>query len=92
MNCPVCDYNKYRYVYYTEWGWGTVEQHGYCERCGYTVEQAYSETIVGFTLPARRGWRDRFGKYHEKNIRKRKRMKRKYNIKYSNEDWMLNFI
>ncbi len=40
--CPICGYKKYRYTRYTEMDWGTVEQHGYCERCGYTIEQAYS--------------------------------------------------
>ena len=91
-NCPICNYSKYRYVYYTEEYWGIVEQHGYCKRCGYTIEQAYSGVIEGFTPPSRRGWRDRNGEYHTKNIRQQKRMKRKYNLKYDNNNWMLNFI
>lgn len=92
MNCPVCGYREYKYIQYTEFGWGTVEQHGYCDRCGYTIEQSYSPTIEGFQPPIRRGGRDYKGIYHSKNWRKRVRMKRKYGIKYGNNDWMLALI
>ena len=68
-----------------------IEQHKYCERCGYTVEQAYSQPIVGFELNQTRGCKYN-GKWHGKNTRKRKRMKRKYDIKHTNKDWMLFFI
>jgi hypothetical protein len=90
--CPICEYKKYRYTRYTEMEWGTVEQHGYCERCGYTIEQAYSHPIDGFYPPIRRGGKDYKGVYSPKNWRKRARVKRKYGIKYGNKDWMLMYI
>jgi RNA polymerase subunit RPABC4/transcription elongation factor Spt4 len=49
--CPVCHSSKYKYQYWTEFGWGTVEQHGYCDQCGYIVDQAYSQPISGHELP-----------------------------------------
>ena len=90
--CPVCNSKHYRYVYYAEECYGIVEQHGYCDRCGYTVEQAYSEPFVGFMPAVQRGYHDRLGKWHRKETRKRKRMKRKFNIKYGSKDWMLQFM
>lgn len=89
--CPICGFKKWKYVSYAEECYGTVEQHGYCARCGYTVEQAYSQPIVGFELNQTRGCKYN-GKWHGKNTRKRKRMKRKYDIKHTNKDWMLFFI
>jgi len=89
--CPICGYKKYRYICYTE-DWGTVEQHGYCERCGYTIEQVYSNPIDGFYPPRRRGGKNFKGVYYPKNWRKRARVKRKFGIKYGNKDWMLIYI
>ena len=46
--CPVCGkYNEY--VSFSEWGWGTVEQHYYCSRCTYFVEQVYSPVCEGIS-------------------------------------------
>ncbi len=46
--CPVC--GKYNvYESYSEWGFGIVEQHYYCDRCTYFVEQAYSRVCVGIS-------------------------------------------
>ena len=89
--CPVCNSKDYKYVYYTEEYWGIVEQHGYCERCGYIIEQAYSQPIEGFKLDRKRGYKLK-GKWYAKNTRKRKRMRRKYNIKHTSQDWMLDMI
>lgn len=53
--CPICKSDKWKYVCYTEYGWGIVEQHGYCSHCGYTVEQCYSDTVAGFEPDQKRG-------------------------------------
>ena len=90
--CPICGSKNYKFQFWTEFGWGIVEQHGYCEQCGYTINQAYSDTIDGFTPPIKKGGKGYQGRYIKKNIRKRKRYKRKYNIKYSNDDYVLSFI
>lgn len=39
--CPVCG-APVEIVSYSEEGWGTVETHGYCENCTWTVDQCYS--------------------------------------------------
>ena len=44
--CPVCG-KENEYESYSEWGWGTIEQHYYCPRCTYFVEQCYNDTIDG---------------------------------------------
>lgn len=85
--CPICKSDKWKYRCYTEFGWGIVEQHGYCSHCGYTVEQCYSDTIAGFELDQKRGKKYN-GKWYGKNVRKRKRLKRKFNIKHTNSDWV----
>ena len=91
--CPVCGSSKYRYKSWSEEGWGTVEQHGFCARCGYTIEQAYSQPIVGFQLDRKRGIKNPYdGKYYPNNVRQRKRLRRKYGIKHSSNDRMLEFI
>lgn len=90
--CPICGYKDYKYEAYAEGCYGIVEQHCYCSRCGYTVEQAYSEPICGFNLDTLRGYRDFSGKYHPKNTKMRARLRKKYNIKHSNQDWYLQYI
>ena len=90
--CPVCGFKGYQYVQYSEEYWGVVEQHGYCDRCGYMVEQAYSDSIDGFVPELTRGYKDREGVYHPKNTRKRARIHKKYGIKHSNSDYYLQFI
>ncbi len=91
--CPICGTTKFRSsVYYEEMG--RVEEHTYCEQCGYTVEMAYGPTIVGFRPTVTKGRRNKYdGKFYPKNIRKRARLHRKFNIKRnSNKDRMLLYI
>ena len=91
MNCPICGYDKYKYQSWSEEYWGTVEQHGYCKRCGYIIEQAYSQPVVGFELDNKKG-RKVDGKYYPNNVRQRKRLRRKYGIKHSPQDMWLSLI
>lgn len=80
-NCPICNSVGYRYISFSEGCWGIVERHGFCNRCGYTIEQAYSEPIEGFVLDREKGFKFE-GMWYGKNTRKRKRMRRKYGIKH----------
>lgn len=48
--CPICKTKTFEYCSYSEFGWGTVEQHGSCSRCGFIVEQAYSPTFCCFGI------------------------------------------
>ena len=32
IKCPVCHKNTFEYCSFSEYGWGIVEQHGYCKR------------------------------------------------------------
>ena len=90
MKCPICNSHKFKYEEHSE-SIGTVEQHGYCDTCGYIIEQAYSSVYYGFDFSRRKGYKLN-GKWCGKNIRKRKRMKRKYHIKHTSEDWWLSRI
>lgn len=92
MNCPICGYKDWKHQVYSEECWGVVEEHSYCERCGYTVEMAYSDPITGFSLDRVRGYKDKDGNWRCKNVRKRKRIRRKYGIKHEPTDWILNLI
>ena len=78
--CPICNSKTFEYVSYSEEYWGTVEQHGYCSRCGYRIEQAYSPVYVAF-WDIKRGFKDSLGNYHPKNVKRHKRIRRKLNIK-----------
>lgn len=80
IECPICKSKTFDYVFYSEYGWGTVEQHGYCHRCGYTVEQAYSPVYEAF-LDIKRGFKNPSGKYIKKNVKKHKRIRRKHGVK-----------
>ena len=82
--CPICGYDKFKDEHYAE--------DCYCYRCGYRIEQCYSEPVEGFDLPIRKGYKICDGVYIPKNWRKRKRVKRKYGIKYKNKDWTLKHI
>lgn len=77
--CPICKSKTFNYVSYSEYGWGTVEQHGHCDRCGYVVEQAYSPVHDAF-LDIKRGFKDAYGNYHPKNVKKHRRIRRKRGI------------
>ena len=46
--CPVCG-KQNQYTSYSEWGIGIVEQHYYCDRCTYFVEQCYSPVCDGIS-------------------------------------------
>ena len=78
IECPICHHNTFNYVSYSEYEWGTVEQHGYCDRCGFMVEQAYSSPFVCFS-DRKKGFKDYKGIYHSKNVKKHKRARRKCN-------------
>lgn len=83
MECPVCGNKDYKYESYYEEFQGAMilsEEHGCCERCGYIVDQAYSDPVDGFEPDVRRGHKDCCGNYHPKNTRKRARIRRKNNI------------
>jgi hypothetical protein len=78
--CPICKSKTFNYVSYSEYYWGTVEQHGYCDRCGYVVEQAYSSVYKAF-WDIKHGFRHPSGKYYPKNIKRHKRIRKKLGIK-----------
>jgi hypothetical protein len=92
--CPICG-GMFKIEEYLEDIWGTfeiVERHNSCDRCGYREEQCYSDVFCGFEPPIKKGYRGYKDKYVKKNIRKRKRMKRKYNIKYGDKNWLFYYI
>ena len=80
IKCPICKSKTFEYCSFSEYGFGTVEQHGYCDRCGYIVEQAYSPVYDAF-YDIKKGFKDTFGRYHSKNVRRHRRIRRKLNIK-----------
>ena len=82
-NCPICKYKTFEYCSYSDNYWGaiiTVERHGNCTRCGYRIEQAYSEPLEGI-WDIKKGFKNPFGEYFPKNIKKHKRIRRKLGIK-----------
>lgn len=80
IECPICGSETFEYFSYSEWGWGTVEQHGNCSRCGYIIEQAYSPVSKAF-WDIKKGFKHPENGYQAKNIRKHKRIRRKKNIR-----------
>lgn len=78
--CPICKSKIFEYVSYSEYEWGTVEQHGHCSRCGYTVEQSYSPVYEAF-WDVKRGFKHPSGCYVPKNVKRHKRIRRKLGIK-----------
>lgn len=80
IECPICGSKTFEYFSCSEYGWGTVEQHGYCHRCGYIVEQAYSPVYEAF-WDVKRGFRLPSGEYVPKNVKRHKRIRRKLGIK-----------
>ena len=88
-NCPICESMTYEYCSYSEFGWGIVEQHGFCRRCGYVLEQAYSDAYDCF-LDITKGFKKRDGVYVPKDVRKHKRIRRKLKIKgiKINPEWV----
>ena len=90
MKCPICNSSQYKYEKWSE-DLGTVEQHGYCDTCGYIIEQSYSQVYDGFAITRQKG-RKVNGEWYGKNTRKRKRMRRKYHIRHTPNDWWLSMI
>lgn len=78
--CPICNSDKFKYVSYSEECYGTVEQHGYCDKCGYIIEQTYSPVLEAF-CDIKKGFRNGYGEYVPKNVKKHKRVRRRLNIK-----------
>ena len=80
IECPICHIKTFEYTSFSEDGWGIVEQHGYCDKCGYTVEQAYSPVYEAF-YDIKKGYKDAFGRYHPKNAKRHKRIRRRLDTK-----------
>ena len=80
IKCPICNSKTFEYVSYSEFWIGTVEQHGYCHRCGYVVEQDYSPICKAF-WDVKKGFKHPSGEYVSKNVKKHKRIRRKLNNK-----------
>lgn len=78
--CPICKSKTFDYVSYSEECWGIVEQHGYCSRCGYIIEQVYSPVYEAF-CDVKRGFKHPNGYYVQKNAKRHKRIRRKLSIK-----------
>ena len=56
--CPVCGkYNEY--ISYSEWGFGIVEEHYYCDRCTYFVDKVYSPVYDGISTDCPEEYIDR---------------------------------
>ena len=80
IECPICSSKTFEYISYSEAMWGIVEQHGYCHRCGYVVEQAYSKPLEGF-LDIHKGFKHPAGYYVPRDVERHKRIRRKLSIK-----------
>lgn len=87
IRCPICNSRKYEYEAYYDYG-GIIEEHAYCDRCGYFKSWAYSPIVAGFLPIIHHGYVDSCGIRHNKNSRKRKRMKRKFHCNYSNCEYL----
>ncbi len=74
--CPICKAKTFDYCSYSEFGWGIVEQHGYCDRCGYIVQQAYSPCMEAF-LDVTKGFKNGIDEYTSKDVRRHRRVRRK---------------
>lgn len=79
--CPICKSKTFEYVCYRDYGWiDIVEQHGYCDNCGYVIEQAYSPVDEAF-WDIKRGFKHPEKGYFKKNVKKHKRIRKKLKIK-----------
>lgn len=82
--CPICGRKTFDYHSYKEDCWGayiTVEEHGYCDSCGYRLERAYSEPYEWFEDVKKGFKREYDGVYVKKDARKHKRNRKKSNVK-----------
>ena len=80
IECPICHHQTFEYISFSEECYGTVEQHGYCDKCGYTVEQVYSPVYEAF-YDIKKGYKDELGRYHPKNDKRHKRIRRRLDTK-----------
>ena len=78
--CPICKSETFEYISYSEYGIGTVEQHGHCHRCGYIVAQAYSPVYEAF-WDVHRGFKHPTLGYIPRDVERHKRIRRKLGIK-----------
>lgn len=63
--CPICKTKTFEYAYYYD-DIMIVEQHGYCSRCGFVIEQTYYPVYTCF-WDVKKGYRHPDGSYYEKN-------------------------
>ena len=89
QTCPICNAKTFDYVSYAEECYGIVEQHGYCHRCGYLLFQAYSPVSECF-VDIKKGYKNFFGEYIPKNVKRHKRIRKKLNI--NKNDFEINPI
>lgn len=87
VTCPICKSKTFNYISYSEYPYGVVEQHGICNRCGYIVEQEYTQPMYCF-LDIKKGFKNSQGVYYPKDIKKHKRIRCKIGIK--NTDYEIN--
>ena len=77
---PVCKHLSCEHKeYYGDVGGAfiIVEEYKYCDKCGYTLEMAYSPSREYFS-DIRRSYKDCKGVYYEKNKKRHMRIRRKY--------------
>lgn len=89
IECPICHAKTFEYVSYLEDPYGIVEQHGYCSRCGYVIDQVYSHVYEAF-WDVKRGFKHPYGYYVPKNVKRHRRIRRKLGIKNIevNPEWI----
>lgn len=76
MKCDICNHKTLHREYWYEEGI-TVEDYGYCDKCGYGYSMAYSSYVYYF-IDRKKEYKDFKNKYHEKNIKRHERIRRKY--------------
>ncbi len=91
IKCPGCTTSVERTYYTGEYGC-IEEEYISCPRCGYSSTICFSRPVVGFVSDQKRGFKNQKGKWIGKNVRKRKRIRRKFGIKLSNESRFLDLI
>ena len=80
IECPICESKTFEYISYYDAMYGIVEQHGYCRRCGYIIEQSYNEPLEAF-WDVERGFKHPAGYYVPRNVERHRRIRRKLGIK-----------
>ena len=80
IKCPICKHFSCEHKIYLGDVGGAfipVEEYKYCDKCGYTLEMAYSSPIEFFS-DIECGYKDGDGNYHKKNKKRHMRIRRKY--------------